>query len=79
MGGGLARHELAAAVSAAGGLGTIGLLAPDDLRSEIAAARRLSDRLLAVNLLLPFAADSRPSRDARPLRARLTNGLRLPS
>ena len=32
MGGGLARHELAAAVSAAGGLGTIGILAPGDLR-----------------------------------------------
>ena len=28
MGGGLAGHELAAAVSAAGGLGTIGILAP---------------------------------------------------
>lgn len=55
MGGGLAGHQLAAAVSAAGGLGTIGFLAPDDLRSEIAAARRLSDRPLAVNLLLPFA------------------------
>jgi nitronate monooxygenase len=55
MGGGLARHELAAAVSAAGGLGTIGFLGPADLRSEIAAARRLTDRPLAVNLLLPFA------------------------
>jgi nitronate monooxygenase len=55
MGGGLAGHELAAAVSAAGGLGTIGILAPGDLRAEIAAARRLSDRPLAVNLLLPFA------------------------
>lgn len=55
MGGGLAGHQLAAAVSEAGGLGTIGFLAPDDLRSEIAAARRLSDRPLAVNLLLPFA------------------------
>lgn len=55
MGGGLAGHELAAAVSAAGGLGTIGILAPGDLRKEIAAARRLSDRPLAVNLLLPFA------------------------
>ena len=55
MGGGLAGHQLAAAVSAAGGLGTIGFLAPDDLRSEIAGARRLSDRPLAVNLLLPFA------------------------
>ncbi len=55
MGGGLAGHELAAAVSAAGGLGTIGFLAPSDLRAEIAAARRLSDRPIAVNLLLPFA------------------------
>jgi nitronate monooxygenase len=55
MGGGLAAHQLAAAVSAAGGLGTIGILAPDDLRREIAAARGLSDRPLAVNLLLPFA------------------------
>ncbi len=55
MGGGLARHQLATAVSAAGGLGTIGILAPDDLHNEIAAARRLSDRPLAVNLLLPFA------------------------
>lgn len=55
MGGGLSGHQLAAAVSAAGGLGTIGFLGADDLRREIAAARRLSDRPLAVNLLLPFA------------------------
>jgi nitronate monooxygenase len=55
MGGGLAGHGLAAAVSEAGGLGTIGILAPDDLRAEIAAARGLTDRPLAVNLLLPFA------------------------
>jgi nitronate monooxygenase len=55
MGGGLAGHELAAAVSAAGGLGTIGILSPEDLHPEIVAARLLSDRPLAVNLLLPFA------------------------
>jgi nitronate monooxygenase len=55
MGGGVAGHRLAAAVSTAGGLGTIGIVAPDDLRREIAAARSLSDRPLAVNLLLPFA------------------------
>jgi NAD(P)H-dependent flavin oxidoreductase YrpB (nitropropane dioxygenase family) len=55
MGGGLAGHRLAAAVSAAGGLGTIGILAPGDLRREIAAVRRLGDGPLAVNLLLPFA------------------------
>jgi nitronate monooxygenase len=55
MGGGLAGHQLAAAVSAAGGLGTIGILAPDELHREIAATRQLSDTPLAVNLLLPFA------------------------
>jgi nitronate monooxygenase len=55
MGGGLSGHELAAAVSGHGGLGTIGLLAPGDLRGEIAAARRVTDKPLAVNLLLPFA------------------------
>jgi NAD(P)H-dependent flavin oxidoreductase YrpB (nitropropane dioxygenase family) len=55
MGGGLAGHELAAAVSDAGGLGTIGLLPAEQLAAEIAAARALTDRPLAVNLLLPFA------------------------
>jgi nitronate monooxygenase len=51
--GNLARHELAAAVSEAGGLGTIGgVRAP--IADEVAAARRLTDRPIAVNLLLPF-------------------------
>jgi NAD(P)H-dependent flavin oxidoreductase YrpB (nitropropane dioxygenase family) len=51
--GGIARHELAAAVSEAGGLGTIaGVRAP--IAAEIAAARRLTGRPIAVNLLLPF-------------------------
>ena len=58
MGAGLAGHELAAAVSEAGGLGTIGILAPEDLRREIGAARELSEGPLAVNLLLPFARRS---------------------
>jgi nitronate monooxygenase len=55
MGGGLAGHQLAAAVSEAGGLGTIGILAPDDLRREISSARRVTDKPLAANLLLPLA------------------------
>jgi nitronate monooxygenase len=55
MGGGIARHELAAAVSEAGGLGTIGFLNPARQRGELAAARRLTDRPVAVNVLLPFA------------------------
>src|SRR4051812_9591054 len=51
--GGVARHELAAAVSEAGGLGTIGgVRAP--IAAEVAAARRLTGRPIAVNLLLPF-------------------------
>ena len=55
MGGGLSTHELAAAVSDAGGLGTIGILSPDDLGGEIEAARRTTGKPVAVNLLLPFA------------------------
>lgn len=54
MGGGTADHVLAAAVSDAGGLGTIGILEPSLLRREIAAARRLTGKPIAVNLLLPF-------------------------
>jgi NAD(P)H-dependent flavin oxidoreductase YrpB (nitropropane dioxygenase family) len=51
--GAVARHELAAAVSGAGGLGTIaGARAP--IATELAAARRLTDRPIAINLLLPF-------------------------
>ena len=55
MGGGLSRHELAAAVSEAGGLGTIAVNGADAIRLELAAARALTGRPLAVNLLLPFA------------------------
>jgi len=55
MGGGVARHELAAAVSEAGGLGTIGTLEPARLREELSAARRLTGAPLAINLLLPFS------------------------
>jgi NAD(P)H-dependent flavin oxidoreductase YrpB (nitropropane dioxygenase family) len=55
MGGGLSRHELAAAVSEAGGLGTIAVGGGDAIRRELAAARALTARPLAVNILLPFA------------------------
>lgn len=54
MGGGLSRHELAAAVSEAGGLGTIAVNGATAIRRELAAARALTGRPLAVNLLLPF-------------------------
>ena len=56
MGGGLAGHELAAAVSGAGGLGTIGILPAERLRQSLEAAReRAGSKPIAVNLLLPFA------------------------
>jgi NAD(P)H-dependent flavin oxidoreductase YrpB (nitropropane dioxygenase family) len=55
MGGGLSGHALAAAVSRAGGLGTIGFLHPEGLRREIASARELCGGPIAANLLLPFA------------------------
>lgn len=55
MGGGVAGHELAVAVSSAGGLGTIAVHGPHAIRRELAAARVLTDKPLAVNVLLPFA------------------------
>ncbi len=59
MGGGLAGPELAAAVAAAGGLGTLGLLPPADLREAIRQVRDAApDRSVAVNLLMPFVRRS---------------------
>ena len=55
MGGGISRHELAAAVSEAGGLGTVGFMAPAMLEHEIAEAKRLTQRPVAANILLPLA------------------------
>jgi NAD(P)H-dependent flavin oxidoreductase YrpB (nitropropane dioxygenase family) len=56
MGGGLARAELAGAVSAAGGLGTVGIMTdPGAFATEIRRARELAaGRPVAANLLLPF-------------------------
>ncbi len=58
MGGGIDGHELAAAVSEAGGLGTIGTLDPARLREELRLARQLTGKPVAINLLLPFARDA---------------------
>jgi NAD(P)H-dependent flavin oxidoreductase YrpB (nitropropane dioxygenase family) len=58
MGGGLSRHELAAAVSEAGGLGTIAVSGGEAIERQLAAARALTDRPIAVNLLLPLARRS---------------------
>ncbi len=58
MGGGLSRHELAVAVSEAGGLGTIAVNGAVAIERELAAARALTGRPIAVNVLLPFARRS---------------------
>lgn len=58
MGGGIARHELAAAVSEAGGLGTIAVQGANAIERELALARERTDRPLAVNLILHFATPS---------------------
>ncbi|PPJ08834.1 nitronate monooxygenase [Nocardia nova] len=56
MGGGIARGRLAAAVAAAGGLGTIGMMPPVELRAEISRVREEApERAVVVNLLMPFA------------------------
>jgi NAD(P)H-dependent flavin oxidoreductase YrpB (nitropropane dioxygenase family) len=59
MGGGLSRHELAVAVSEAGGLGTIAVGGGAAIERELAAARKETDRPIAVNVLLPFARRDR--------------------
>jgi NAD(P)H-dependent flavin oxidoreductase YrpB (nitropropane dioxygenase family) len=55
MGGGLSDHQLASAVSDAGGLGTIAVHGAAAIKRELAAARALTGQPIAVNLLLPFA------------------------
>jgi NAD(P)H-dependent flavin oxidoreductase YrpB (nitropropane dioxygenase family) len=58
MGGGTSGAELAGAVSAAGGLGTVGiLLSPRAMHDEIARARAIAGggAPVAANLLMPFA------------------------
>lgn len=55
MGGGVAGGELAGAVSAAGGLGTVGMMAPRAFAGALREARRRApDRPVAANLLVPF-------------------------
>jgi NAD(P)H-dependent flavin oxidoreductase YrpB (nitropropane dioxygenase family) len=55
MGGGVAGGRLAGAVSAAGGLGTVGMVAPRPFAAALAEARRMAGgRPVAANLLVPF-------------------------
>jgi NAD(P)H-dependent flavin oxidoreductase YrpB (nitropropane dioxygenase family) len=54
--GAVAHAELAAAVSEAGGMGTVGLVGftPEGIHNELTAARRLTKKPLACNQLIPF-------------------------
>ena len=68
--GGVSHAELVAAVSGAGGMGVLGatFMTPEDLRREIVAVRRLTDRPFGVNLLIPGdIPSSGGGRDTPPL------------
>jgi NAD(P)H-dependent flavin oxidoreductase YrpB (nitropropane dioxygenase family) len=55
LGGGISTADLAVAVSAAGGLGTIGLMPETEFAAEIArASRELDGKPFAANLLMPL-------------------------
>ena len=67
MGGGPSTVEMAAAVSGAGGLGSLagGYLSPDRLRTRIRELRAATDRPFAVNLFVPTPVTEDPGRIAR--------------
>ena len=71
MAGGPSTPALAAAVSEAGGLGSLGLgyLAPDAIRSEIRAVRAATRRPFAVNLFAPSAVAIAADEVARAIAA----------
>jgi nitronate monooxygenase len=75
MAGGFTTPELVAAVSNAGGLGSIGgsMLAPDDLRAAIRAVRTLTDQPFGVNLFAPL-----PRPEADPEIATAMNAVLAP-
>src|SRR5918996_4171948 len=71
MGGGPSTPALVAAVSEAGGLGSLagGYLSPDRLRSDIAAVREATSKPFAVNLFAPTPAEPSSEEVERALAA----------
>lgn len=67
MAGGLTPPDLVAAVSEAGGLGTLGAgyMAPEDIRAAIHAIREQTSRPFAVNLFIPEDVDVDEGKIAR--------------
>lgn len=78
MAGGAATAAVTAAVSEAGGLGSVagGLLSPDELRAAIRDVRALTDRPFAVNLFAPLLE---PSLSRAAEWAQLTGAPSVPS
>ncbi len=70
MTGGPSTPELAAAVSNAGGLGSLGggMLSPEKIREEVAAVRRLTERPFALNLFVLETAHPEPETVERAVR-----------
>lgn len=85
LGGGPGTPELAAAVSNAGGLGSLGIAyaSPDAIRSAIKAARALTDRPFQANLFVPPPVapplDAAAVAHVQALLANLRAGLDLPT
>src|SRR5438874_13484770 len=71
MGGGPSTPALVAAVSEAGGLGSLagGYLAPDRLRADIAAVRDATSKPFAVNLFVPTPVEPTDEEVERALAA----------
>ncbi len=71
MAGGTTTPELVAAVSNAGGLGSLGAayLQPNEISDAVAAVRRLTTRPFCVNLFVPQPAPAPGTWDARPMLA----------
>ena len=69
MAGGATTPALVAAVSDAGGLGSLGAgyTSPDVLQQEISNIRKLTDKPFAINLFEPEAFEVNPEQVARTL------------
>jgi len=73
MGGGHSTPALVAAVSDAGGFGSLGVyqLAPPEIEAQIADVRRRTERPFGVNLWVPLATDTASEANTADLRAAL--------
>ena len=71
--GGVSYHALVAAVSEAGGIGTLGAstMSVDELPEEMAAVRALTSKPFGVDLLLPASMASDTKSDRDEMRARI--------